>query len=125
MAKARATESGVNKTQAIRDYLTANPDAMPKAVAAELRERGIDVDPQRVSIVKSNMRKEAAEGGQPAAAPRKKRAPAKPAGTKHAASRPNGELSFQTLRKAKELSEQLGGVDKAREALSALAQLTG
>jgi hypothetical protein len=129
MAKAKAAETGaqpeVNKTQAIREYLTANPAAMPKAIAAELRERGYDVDPQRVSIVKSNMKKATLEGGKPAGTRRKKGGRPKAARAKSTVSRTNGDLSFQTLRKAKELSDQLGGVAKAKEALAALSQLTG
>jgi hypothetical protein len=35
------------------------------------------------------------------------------------------DITFEQLCKAKELAQELGGVEKAKQALSALAQLTG
>ncbi len=128
MAKKKSEEAGakreVNKTQAIREYLESNPDAMPKAVSADLKAQGIDVAPQRVSIVKSNLKK-AAEGGAPSKRGRRKKGVrAKAARAPRSPARTNNDLSFQTLQKAKELSDQLGGVEKARDALTALLELT-
>lgn len=128
MAKKKAEQAGaqgdVNKSQAIRDYLASNPDAMPRVVAADLKEQGVDVNPQRVSIVKSQLKKAAQEGDKPKRGRRKKAVRAKAASPKASPAKASDDLSFQTLQKAKELSDQLGGVDKAREALAALIQLT-
>ena len=52
-----AKKDAPNKSQAIRDYLTANPGAMPKDVVAALKEQGIDVQANVVSVTKSNMNK--------------------------------------------------------------------
>jgi hypothetical protein len=52
MAKKKSA-SGVNKSQAIRDALQANPGKAPKAIAAILAEQGLVVTPQYVSVVKS------------------------------------------------------------------------
>ncbi len=46
----------VNKTQAIRDALAADPHASPKALAESLTKRGIKVSPQYVSTVKFSMK---------------------------------------------------------------------
>lgn len=45
----------INKSQAIRDYLKKNKNAMPVEVAAALQEKGIEVSPQFVSTVKNKV----------------------------------------------------------------------
>jgi len=46
-------EPRVNKSAAIREYLMAHKGAMPKETSAALKETGIDVSPQMVSMVKA------------------------------------------------------------------------
>ena len=46
-------DAKVNKSAAIRDYLKANKKAMPKQIVAALKEKGIDVSPNMVSIIKA------------------------------------------------------------------------
>ena len=58
MAKKSATNKAtdkpkVNKSAAIREYLTAHKGAMPKETSAALKAKGIDVSPQMVSLIKS------------------------------------------------------------------------
>jgi hypothetical protein len=43
----------VNKSAAIRDYLKAHKGAMPKVVVAALKEEGIEVSPNMVSIIRA------------------------------------------------------------------------
>jgi len=45
--------AGVNKSAAIRDHLAANPDAKSAEVVTALKEKGIDVKPGLVRMVKS------------------------------------------------------------------------
>jgi hypothetical protein len=52
---AKKTPAKVNKSGAIRDYVTKNPDAKPKAVAEALTAKKIEVTPALVSIVKNKM----------------------------------------------------------------------
>ena len=56
---AKKSASGGNerggKSEAIRVYMRANPEAKPKAVTAALAEQGIEVTPNLVSIVKAKM----------------------------------------------------------------------
>src|SRR4249919_3813452 len=47
----------INKSQAIRDALRANRDKTPSEVAELLKAKGIDVNGQYVSTIKTNMRK--------------------------------------------------------------------
>lgn len=54
--KAAAITDGaakVNKSAMIREHLKAHKDAKPKEIVAALKEKGIDVSPNMVSIVKA------------------------------------------------------------------------
>lgn len=48
--------AGVNRANAIREYLTRFPDQMPKEAAAELQRQGVNVNSAYVSVVKSKMK---------------------------------------------------------------------
>jgi hypothetical protein len=48
-----AKKPKVNKTQAVRDYLKANPQATPKETAAALTKKGIKITASHVSNIKS------------------------------------------------------------------------
>jgi hypothetical protein len=58
MAKKEVSENGrpVNKSQAIRDDLAANPKAESKDVIARLAEKGVKVSPTMVYYVKSKQK---------------------------------------------------------------------
>jgi hypothetical protein len=51
------TKEEINKSQAIREALKANPDKSPSEIAELLKAKGIDVNGPYVSTVKTNMRK--------------------------------------------------------------------
>ena len=53
---ARSKEE-INKSQAIRDALRTNPDNSPSEIAEMLKAKGIEVNGQYVSTIKTNMRK--------------------------------------------------------------------
>jgi len=99
------------KTAAIKATLKANRNKGPKEIAELLQAEGWDVDAQRVSVVKSAMKKGKKKKTVPAAAP--EAAPAIP----------KDAVSVGLLVKAKKLVQELGGVKEARNALNALAQL--
>ena len=109
MGKKRGAKG--NKSQAIRDFMDANPDAGPLAVSEALKGQGIDVSAQFVSTIKSLDRK---KSGAPAR--RRGRTVAVKAGA-------HDKISMKTLIQAKKMAEQMGGVDKAKAALDALARL--
>lgn len=52
------SDTGLNKSQAIRDYLAEHPDAEPKDVVAGLGEKGLVVTPGLVGLVKHSSRKQ-------------------------------------------------------------------
>jgi hypothetical protein len=107
--KRKAPAEKVNKSQAIRDYCEANPDAGPTEVAAELKKQGIQVSTAMVSTVKTLAKKRKKGRG------RKKAARgAKPASDK---------IALSSLITAKKMAESLGGIEKAQATLAALAKL--
>ncbi|MCL4203060.1 MAG: hypothetical protein KJ000_11210 [Pirellulaceae bacterium] len=105
--------AGMTKTAAIRAALKAHPGKQPKEIAELLQADGWDVKAQRVSIVKSAMK---AKKKARAAAAAPKAASAAPVA-------PADAISLDSLKKAKELASQLGGIDEAKAALAALAEL--
>ncbi|TWT74934.1 hypothetical protein [Allorhodopirellula solitaria] len=124
---AKKKSSGVNKSQAIRDYYAANPTAKPMEVADAMKAQGIDVNAQFVSTVKSNSKKSKKTGrrGRPPGSTAKKSSVAKKAGRPPAskAKANSDEVSLDSLINAKRLVEEMGGVENARNALSVLEQL--
>ncbi len=108
---AKKAKGGPNKSAEIRKYKDANPTASPKEIAEGLGKTGLAVSAQFVSTVLSNAKKKGGKVG--------KRGP-KP-GRKAAAAA--GGSDIQHLIKAKKLVESLGGIDQARAAINALAQL--
>lgn len=53
-----ATADGmkINKSAAVREYLKGNKQAKPKEIVAALKERGVDVSPNMVSMIRTNRR---------------------------------------------------------------------
>jgi hypothetical protein len=122
--------NGVNRSQAIRDYLEANPGATPKQIKLALHDQGIEVTEGLVSVVKYGKKKAA---GEPAGAARggrggrggrgeavRQRAAAK---TVPATGNRGGAFTADDLLEVKRLVNHLGGIDAARRALELLEQL--
>jgi hypothetical protein len=98
-----ARKSGQNRSAAIRAYKDSNKNAKPKEISEALVKDGVKVSPAYVSTVLSNARRKG--GGR-----RKKRGAA-------------GGRAYADLVQAKKLADAMGGIDRARSALSALARI--
>jgi hypothetical protein len=119
MAK-KASKNGLNLSQLIREYVTANPDAGPTAVAEALNaQHGTKISAQFVSTIKSNSRRKGKGGG----IKRRGRKPGRPAAASTARSGASDSLSTDDLKAAKRFILQLGGVQKAKNAVSILGDL--
>ena len=105
---ARKSKSGVNKSQAIRDYINANPKSKPKEIVEALASQGVAVSPAFVSTLKSNDKRKGRKG---------------PARRGRPAGGSNSGLGLESLVQAKKFADAMGGVSNAREALSALAKI--
>lgn len=122
------------KSGAVRQALDAYPDLMPKQIAQMLKAEGWHVNAQLVSVVKSKLKAQEQgqpqKSGQPTAKKRTSPPRTAPAAAAPAAAAPTTiasgkapEISFDSLKKAKELAAQLGGVSQAQQALAALSDL--
>lgn len=111
VARGRARQGSVNKSAEIRKYMGRHRNAAPKEIIEALAAEGIEVSQGLVSAVKY--------GKQPTGA-RRGRGRARAGRPAAAAS----SLSAQDLIQANELINQMGGVDRVREALDLLEQLS-
>ena len=107
---AKKKTAGINKSQAIRDHLAKQPDDGPKAIVVALGEKKIKVTEALASQVKY------VKAGKKKRRRRKKKA----ATTQRTVS---DKISISTLVQAKQMADQLGGIEKAKTALAALAKL--
>lgn len=115
---------GPNKSEAIRDYVTANPNAKPREIVDALKAMGLAVSPAFVSTIKSKMGAGTGKRGRRRATSKsvtvRGRRPAAPTAAKAVSS-----SLLDDLITAKQLADKLGGIDKAKAALEALAKITG
>ena len=112
MAKAKS-----NKSQAIRDYFTANPKAKAKEVVAGLAGKGITVSEGLVYAVKGGMKEKKRRKKQvvkAALAATHERAVANPIVAKADA--------LTMIREVKSLAAKAGGYAKLKELVDALAE---
>ena len=106
---AKKKKAGVNKSQAIRDHLAKQPDDGPKAIVVALRKKRITVTEALASQVKYVK-----------AGKKKRRRKKKAATTQPTVS---DRISISTLVQVKKMVDQLGGIEKTKTALAALAKL--
>jgi uncharacterized protein YneF (UPF0154 family) len=115
--RGRPAAGGVNMSDAIRDFIAANPSASRPEIRDTLRTQGVAVSNSLVNAVFMKVKK---GGGKSA-----KRGPGRPKAAARAAApvSSGGNMSAAELINAKQLVDQLGGIDKVRDALSLLEQL--
>lgn len=106
---ARTKKGEVNKSEAIRTYLSTHKRAKASTVVQALAEQGIQVGAPLVYAIKGKSR--AKRGG------------AKTARGAGKTSSGNGKISLEVLLAAKKLADAVGGYENAREALRVLEKL--
>jgi hypothetical protein len=94
---------GQNRSAAIRAYKEKNSSARPKEISEALAKEGVKVSPGYVSTVLSNERRKS--------------------GKRRKKSRGRSGRAYADLVQAKRLADAMGGIEKARSALSALAKI--
>jgi hypothetical protein len=105
---AKSKKEAVNKSQAIRDALQAHPEKSPSEIADGLKAKGLDVNAQYVSTIKSNAK---TKGRKTKIV--KRRMPGK-------VPRRNG---FGTFQAALHFIREAGGLDQARQALQTIEEI--
>ena len=110
----------VNKTQAVREYLKANPTAMSSVVAKALGKKGITITPNYVSNIKSKLKE------------RRKAAKLEPtvavAASPTQAVEPvkvNGTLTVQNVKAVAETVKTIGGFEQTKEMLGVIRDVGG
>lgn len=124
VATSAATESAKplgSKTAAIKAALAAHPDKMPKELAEVMQADGWNISPQSISVVKSKLKAKPKRKARPRAAT----TAAAPTAKKTLSTPPKAAdaISFDSLKKAKDLAAQLGGIKEAKAAVAALSEL--
>jgi hypothetical protein len=114
-----AKTKGVSKSAAVREYLTANPDAKVKAVVEAMAGKGTTVSEQLVYGImgefkeKRKRKKRVAKAAMAAAT--------KPASNGQAAPASKAD-AITLIRAVRNLAQQAGGFEKLKELVDALAE---
>jgi hypothetical protein len=107
-----ARTKGSNRSQSIREFLTANPDSKAKEVVEALAKTGIKVNEGLVYAVKGAMKEKSK---------RKKRvAKAAMAASKNGQAGKTDAITM--IREVKSLAEKAGGYEKLKELVDALSE---
>lgn len=129
-----AKKAAFNKSQAIVEYKSSNPDAKPKAIAEALQAKGHDINAGYVSTILSKSRKtggaapkgsrkKSAGGVSSVRAVQTKKGKRKSPTTRGTAATSGSEVSVATLLKVRDLVQSTGGVDAVQSALDAYKKL--
>ena len=111
----------VNKAQAVRDYLAANPAVGPTLVVAALKKQGIDVAPNYVAAIKGKLSKTSTAKkvgricSEVAPAPTVVEKPATASGT----------ITLEQIKKVAQTVKTLGGLQRATEVLEVIKEMGG
>lgn len=114
----RPASAGASMSDAIRAYMEANPQATRPEIRDGLNAQGVKVSTSLVNAVYIKAKARSGQTGTPA---RRGRRPA--AAPAAAAAVSTASISAQELINAKSLVNQLGGIDRVRQALGLLEQL--
>jgi hypothetical protein len=107
-AKRRSKAPAITGTQAIQAYLKKHPKAGPAEIRSRLADQGITVSKSLASAVKYRRRK--------------RRAPSVRLSARRTAAG-RSAMTVEQLLAVKRVADALGGLDRVRQALEALAQL--
>jgi hypothetical protein len=104
----RMARKSINKSEKIREYLATNPDATPTVIQQDLKRQGVPVTYSLISQVKY-------KGGSTRKATRG-------SGGRSRGGR-SANISIDELVSAKQIADRLGGLDRAKQALTLLERL--
>lgn len=97
----------INRSKVIREFKDDNPDAKPKRISSFLKDKyGVSVSPQYVSSILSNAKRKGGKIGK-RGRPRK----------------PSESVGSNELFLVKQLIEQVGSIDAARQAIQTYDEL--
>jgi hypothetical protein len=117
-----AKKSSVNKSQAVRDYLSGHPDAMPKEVMVALAKEGIEVSRVLVSTIKTKINK---TGTAKKAAKKASVAEAAAPAVVEKPTTNGGTITLEHVKKVARTVKTLGGFQRVTEILAVIKELGG
>lgn len=109
---AKKTKEGPNKSDSIRAYLAQNPKAGPTEIAQALKAEGVEVSVALVSAIKAKNK------------PKRGRKPGVKGKPGPKTRSGDSGITLELLLAAKKLADQLGGIDKAKQAIDILARIS-
>src|SRR5262245_49343219 len=115
-------KGGLNRSQAIRDYMAEHRREGPKDIIAGLAQRGIEVSAALVSNVKYGSARKGAKRRGTRKGGRRRGLVGSRRG--RASITVSDKVSISLLIEAKRLVDKLGGIERARQALDTLARLS-
>jgi hypothetical protein len=115
-----AKKQKVNKTQAVRDYAEAHPEATSGEIAVALNKKGIDITANYVANIKTKLNKTRKAKKAPKRA--EVVAAAEPVAEKPAK---NGTLTVEQVKKVSQLMKTLGGFKAVNEVLDTVKEIGG
>jgi transcriptional regulator with GAF, ATPase, and Fis domain len=119
MAKKSKMSRGM-KTQAVNEFLAANPEAGPTAIVAALKKQGITITMSHASNIKSKLNK--AQVGRKTA---KKRATAAVEAPVVVEKPANGTITLEQVKKVALTIKSLGGLNYVTEVLEVIKEMGG
>ena len=116
-----AKKSKVNKTQAVRDYLTDHPGAVSSEIAAALSKKGIKITANYVSNIKTTLNK----AGKKKKASKKSTVHVEAAQVAEKPATNGGTLTLEQVKKVAHTIKTLGGYQRVTEVLEVIKELGG
>lgn len=101
------SKEGPNRSEAIRDLLTKHPEMGTKDVVDKLNEKGLDVKPGLVYLIRGKM-KDTSGGSSSGGGGRSKAS--------------SGDDPVAMIRQVKALAAEAGGLDKLKDLVDVLAE---
>ena len=122
-----AKKQKVNKSQAVRDYLKAHPQAMSGEIAAALTKQGIKITPGHVANIKTKAQEQASAKKAVAAKPATGPATATPVATvaPEAPALPANAITIEQIKAVGQMVKSVGGFGRFREMLGVIRQVGG
>jgi hypothetical protein len=119
-----AKKQEINKSQAVRDYVKANPRAMTTEITAALNDQGIKITRNYVANIKTKINKERegrkSRAAKPAVVPANVIAP-----EPEKVAKGNGTVSLDHVRAAARMVSALGGQVRVNELLDLIKDVGG
>jgi hypothetical protein len=118
-----AKKERVNKTQAVRAYLKAHPQAVSSEIAAALTKQGIKITPGHVANIKTKIKNKrlARKAAKPVA-----EVPAGPvAAAAEKPTKPTDAITLEQIKAVGQMVKSVGGFRRFREMLDVIREVGG